>query len=141
MATAERAREVRCAMITRPRTHGPGTTVGELRAFFEDDHVHVALLVDEGKLLGVVERDDLQLPLDDSMPGCAIAELDGTTAAPDSALADAYTAMKRDGRRRLAVTTGDSILLGLLCLKRSGLGFCSDEGVLSRRRQPGRGRP
>lgn len=55
-------------MLTRPKTHGPGTTLGELRAFFEDDHVHVALLVDEGKLLGVVEHDDLELPRDDRTP-------------------------------------------------------------------------
>ena len=141
MATVERVGEVRGAMLARPVTHGPATTVGELRAFFEDDHVHMALLVDEGTLLGVVERDDLQLPVDHDTLACAIAELDGRTIGPDAALADVYAAMMLAGRRRLAVTTDDFVLLGLLCLKRTGLGFCSDGDVLTRRPGPGRVRP
>jgi CBS domain-containing protein len=141
MATVERARDVRSVMLTHPETHGPGTTVGELRSFFEDDHVHVALLVDAGRLVGVVERDDLRLPLGDDEPARAIASLEGRTIRPAASLADACAAMKRDGRRRLAVTDGASVLVGLLCLKRSGRGFCSDVGVLRRRRQRGRARP
>jgi hypothetical protein len=44
---------------------------------------------------------------------------------PRHTLCEAFTAMKRDDRRRLAVTSDDS-LLGLLCVKQSGLSFCSD---------------
>jgi hypothetical protein len=44
---------------------------------------------------------------------------------PRPTLCEAFTAMKRDDRRRLAVTSDDS-LLGLLCVKQSGLSFCSD---------------
>jgi hypothetical protein len=40
--------------------------------------------------------------------------------------------MRRAGRRRLAVTSEDGRLLGLLCLKASGRGFCSDEDVAAR---------
>ncbi|MGW1564687.1 hypothetical protein ACWCQ1_51030 [Streptomyces sp. NPDC002144] len=40
--------------------------------------------------------------------------------------------MALDGRRRLAVTDGCGRLLGLLCLKRSGNGYCSDEGIRAR---------
>jgi CBS-domain-containing membrane protein len=36
------------------------------------------------------------------------------------------------GLRRLAVVNHDSTLLGLMCLKRSRTGFCSDEDVASR---------
>ena len=38
------------------------------------------------------------------------------------------------GIRRLAVVDGDLRLLGLLCLKASRTGFCSDEGVDGMRR-------
>jgi hypothetical protein len=41
--------------------------------------------------------------------------------------------MRASGRRRLAVTSDDGTLVGLLCLKASGNGFCSDGDVASRR--------
>jgi hypothetical protein len=41
--------------------------------------------------------------------------------------------MRQQGRRRLAVVDADGALLGLLCLKASGDGFCSDDGIASRR--------
>jgi CBS-domain-containing membrane protein len=53
------------AMLARPTVHGPSATVGELRAFFADDHVHAALLVDDGRLVGVVDRTDLASTTDD----------------------------------------------------------------------------
>ena len=36
------------------------------------------------------------------------------------------------GLRRLAVVDRDGTLLGLMCLKRTRTGFCSDEDVASR---------
>lgn len=46
-----------------------------------------------------------------------------------------HEAMTRAGQRRLAVIDDDSQrLLGLLCLKRSRTGFCTDEGVAAIRR-------
>jgi len=36
------------------------------------------------------------------------------------------------GRRRAAVTSADGRLLGLLCLKASQAGFCSDQDVRAR---------
>ena len=62
----------------------------------------------------------------------SIAKLEGRTIAPGATLSDARKAMKRDRRRRLAVTNTEGRLLGLLCLKASGLGFCSDADVTSR---------
>src|SRR4051812_25278968 len=47
-------------MLRSPRTHGASTTVADLRAFFADDHVHIALVIDDnGCLLTSVERADL----------------------------------------------------------------------------------
>lgn len=118
-------------MVTGPVVHGPSTTVGQLRAFFDDGHVHMALLVDGGELVGTVERSDLANVVDDRVSAREIARLDGRTITPDASLADALTATQCAGRRRLAVTNGGA-LLGLLCLKSNGSGFCSDEDVAAR---------
>lgn len=122
-------------MVAAPAVHPPWTTVAELRAFFADEHVHIALLVDEGELVGTVERADLAAAGDDRAFALAIAELEDRTIPPDATLPAALAAMRRAGRRRLAVTAGDSTLLGLLCLKAGGDGFCSDEDVAARRQE------
>lgn len=119
-------------MVTHPAVHEPSTTVAQLREFFRDDHVHMALLVDDRKLIGIVARDDLTPQLSDGTPATTIAKLDGRTVRPDALLADAIEAMTRNDGRRLAVIDDDSTLLGILCLKASGHGFCSDADVASR---------
>jgi CBS domain-containing protein len=120
-------------MATCPTTHGPSVTVGQLRAFFVDPHKHAAVLVDQRLLVGVVERRDLTPNLVDGAPARTIATLDGRTVHATASADDALEAMRRNGRRRLAVVGGGGQLLGLLCLKASGLGFCSDADVASRR--------
>ena len=92
----------------------------------------MALLVDGGRLVGTIERADLVTSIDEA-PAREVATLDGRTIGPAAALSDALAVMEGAGRRRLAVTTDDSALLGLLCLKASGHGFCSDEDVEDRR--------
>jgi CBS domain-containing protein len=119
-------------MVTRPTVHNPSTTAAQLRSFFNDEHVHVALLVDAGKLIGVIERADLSAVLSDDMEAGRIASLDGRTIDPAARIAEALEAMKRCERRRLAVVGDDGALLGLLCLKASGRGFCSDTDVRNR---------
>ena len=47
-------------------------------------------------------------------------------------LAEVRRAMTETGRRRAAVTSADGRLLGLLCLKASRAGFCSDQDVRAR---------
>jgi CBS domain-containing protein len=123
-------------MVTRPAVHPTSITVGELRPFFADSHVHIALLVDGGgRLVGTVERADLAAATSDTVPAREIAALDGRTIRPEAALSEAIAVMRRGGRRRLAVTTEGS-LLGLLCLKASKHGFCSDADVAARRQPP-----
>jgi CBS domain-containing protein len=121
------------AMLTCPETHDPWTTVQELRAFFRDDHVHMALIVDGPELIGVIERADLVPQLSANTPGIAVATLDGRTITAEAALPGVLVSMRREGRRRLAVSSADRRLLGLLCLKANGLGFCSDADVRGRR--------
>jgi hypothetical protein len=52
--------------------------------------------------------------------------------APSDDLYETWNAMVAAGRRRVAVVTDGGRLVGLLCLKRSGRGFCSDAGIRAR---------
>lgn len=119
------------AMISSPKTCGLGTSVAQLREFFTDSHVHAALVVENGELWTVVERVDLDVPLALDSPAVGIGHLKGRTTGADADLLATWQAMTAAGRRRLAVVAGGR-LLGLLCLKRSGLGFCSDSDVRAR---------
>lgn len=49
-----------------------------------------------------------------------------------ASVADVRQKMIATGRRRVAVTSADGRLLGLLCLKASRAGFCSDADVRAR---------
>jgi len=60
--------------------------------------------------------------------------LAGRTVGPHAELDTTRQWMRSRQRRRLAVVDDDARLLGLLCLKRSGQGFCTDAGVLERAR-------
>ena len=129
--------DVAHAVLTRPDLHGPSTTVAELRTYFLDDHVHMALIVDAGRLVATVEREDLDSDLPDGTPARIVGSLEGRTVDPNASLSETVELMKRTGRRRLAVVDAQSLLLGLLCLKADGHGFCSDDGVESRKRADG----
>jgi len=131
----EFARTAAEAMLTAPTRHPPSATVREIRDFFRDDHVHAALIVSpDGYLEAVVERDDVD---GCEVPGAAAAPLGrlaGRTVAAGASLADVRRVMAVTGRRRAAVTSDDGRLLGLLCLKASRAGFCSDQDVRARAR-------
>jgi CBS domain-containing protein len=96
----------------------------------------MALLVDRGTLISTVERDDLLLASNPELRASAIAKLGGRTIGAHATVSEALDIMKRTGRRRLAVTSEHGTLLGLLCLKASGRGFCSEADVASRSRRP-----
>lgn len=116
-------------MVTRPPTFGRDTPVARVRQFFDDDHVHAALVVDGDRLLTVIVRDDLP-----GAEGVAAdrGALEGRIVAPRADAETVRIAMLDEGIRRLAVVDDARRLLGLLCLKRSGRGFCSDDDVAAR---------
>ncbi len=133
---AHGASTVADAMLSIPRTHSPASTVRELAEFFEDDHVQAALIVSQaGYLTAVVERGDLAGAPPPAALAVRFGRLAGRTVSPQACLADMRQAMIDAGRRRAAVISADGRLLGLLCLKASRAGFCSDQDVLARRQE------
>jgi CBS-domain-containing membrane protein len=121
------------AMVTYPKMHGPGSGLAEIRAFFEDDHVRMALIVaTDGRLVTTIEQPDLAAATWSAARVAKLGTLTGRTAGPADPLGAATAALLREGRRRLAVVDDSGRLLGLLCLKRDGTGYCSDEGIRER---------
>lgn len=116
------------AMVRRPKLLPATASTGDVRAHF-GDHVHMALVVDDDRLLSVIERHDLEGVLDE--PARTLGTLRGRTIPAEADLWETWVWMTESGRRRLAVVDGDRCV-GLLCLKRSGLGFCCDAGVRAR---------
>jgi CBS domain len=119
------------AHLRTPRVHRPDTSVGAARAFFIDGHVHALLLVDQGVLVAVVERDDL-VGVPDGARARSVGRLAGRVAGPGDDLETTRVAMAARRQRRLAVVDPEGLLVGLLCLKRHGRGFCSAADVAAR---------
>jgi hypothetical protein len=125
------------AMISCPKTHDLATTVGEIRGFFEDDHVHMALIVATSRLLvTTIERPDLPARSPARSPAAELGALTRRTAKPAQALDAVTAALLREPRRRLAVVDDCGRLLGLLCLKKDGTGYCSDASIRQRQSSP-----
>ncbi|MDN5857956.1 MAG: CBS domain-containing protein [Pseudonocardia sp.] len=136
-ATPVRAGQVVAdVMIRFPKMYGEGTTVEQAREYLLDDHVHALLFVDDGLLVAVVEGADLAgAPA--AEPVWRFGRLADRMVGAGEDLATVTREMIRCGRRRLAVVDEDGRVAGLLCRKRSGRGFCSDESVAARAAERG----
>jgi hypothetical protein len=118
------------AMISCPKTHYLGTTADEIRAFFEDDHVHMALIVrTDRRLVTTIERADLSAGPPVLTLAAEFGTLTGRTAGPGQKLEAVTAGLLRERRRRQAVVDDCGRLLGLLCLKKDGSGYCSDDNI------------
>lgn len=133
------------AVLRRPKTLGADATAGDVRALL-GDHVHAALLVEGRRLVGVVVRADLgdgdsdsdgagDGAAPDGAPALPLARLEGRTVRSGTPLDDAQRLLAASGLRRLAVVDDTGALVGLLCRKRRGDGWCTDAGVAARRRE------
>ena len=121
------------AMVRHPITHGTAVPLAAIAALLEDDHVHMALIVGSGgELVTTIELADLARAARLDAPARTLGTLAGRTARPRDSLADAADVLRRSRRRRLAVVDEDGSLAGLLCLRRDGRGFCTDEGIRAR---------
>jgi len=122
------------AMLARPKVCPADLTVAGARALFADDHVHALLVTDAGLLLAVVERPDLaDAPA--GAPARHHGRLRDRVVGPGDDLVAIWRAMVAAHRRRLAVVDAEGALVGLLCLKRSGRGFCTQADVDARARE------
>jgi CBS domain-containing protein len=120
-------------MLTAPARHPLSATIREIRDFFRDDHVHAALIVSPaGYLKAVLERDDIAGCRALDAAAAPLGRLAGRTVPPGASLAEVHRMMTAAGQRRAAVISADGRLLGLLCLKASRTGFCSDQDVRAR---------
>ena len=125
--------QVADVMVTCSKTHGIESGLQEIRAFFEDDHVHMALIVTgDGRLVTTIERSDLAAITSSSLPLKELGTLIGRTVGPSDDLDAATVAPWAEGRRRLAVVDDFGRLLGLLCLKRDRTGYCTDNSIHER---------
>lgn len=122
------------AMVRLPKLLPATATGRDVRELFLDDHVHAALVVDDERLLTVIEPHEAEpheADADADGPARIMGTLRGRTVAPYADLWSTWVWMTSHGRRRLAVIE-DGRCVGLLCLKRSGRGFCCDAGIRAR---------
>lgn len=123
------------AMLTDAKPCRADATVADVRAMFASAHLHAVVVVDRGVLVRVIDRADLaQLTAadDEAVAITAIGAVAGRVITGDVPLEHARRQMLDAGRRRLAVVDEDGRYRGLLCLKRSRSGFCSDTDVAER---------
>ncbi|MBT2550221.1 hypothetical protein [Arthrobacter sp. ISL-65] len=83
-----------------------------------------------------IERSDIAAEAPDEAPAVHLGRLEGRTASEWWPIKRTTAWLKSQGLRRLAVVDAGGYLKGLVCLKRSGTGYCSDADVLARRREP-----
>lgn len=119
------------AMVSDAKLSRADVTVREVRELFANGHVHAAVIVESGRLLAVVDRADLDRRPDNAR-AVVFGGLAGRVAAASADVDEARQELLASGRRRLAVVADDGRFLGLLCLKRSRRGFCSDRDVSAR---------
>lgn len=123
-------------VVRMPKTLPADACLTTVRTALDNDHVHMLLLTDGGRLVGTVVRSDLPATRDDAdelgVPALSYAVLAGRTVASDLPAEEVRKLMVERGERRLAALDDEGSLLGLLCLKRRSTGFCSDADVAAR---------
>ncbi len=119
------------AVVRRPKLLDAEATVADARHCLAGGKVHAALVVDGDRLLTVILPEDvLDAHGDDRARDHG--RTSGRTVAPDADLETVRQDMITTGTRRLAVVDPQMRLVGLLALKRSTRGFCTDEGIAAR---------
>lgn len=127
-------------VIRNPRTTPLSATVLDVWELFANRRVHMALLTSGDHLLGCVTRGDLVgAPM--AAPAIMFASTRGRTISSALPIGIAWDLLETEGIRRIAAVDDDHCLVGLLCLKQSRAGFCSDIDIESRaaERQTGAG--
>ncbi len=119
-------------MLRHPKVISARACVEEVRAALTNDHVHMVLLTEGSTLVGTLVRTDLPLAAQGRDLAMRWSTLRQRTVPPAARVEDVQQLLIERGLRRTAVVDHDGTLLGLMCLKRSRTGFCSDDDVASR---------
>ena len=109
-------------MLREPKTLQARASVAEVRALLDSPRVRMVLLADGRRFRGAITK----LP-DEADPNAAalpFAEPKPETLSPSDSAETAFTRAAQNPHRRIIVLDEDETLLGLLCLNRSGTGFC-----------------
>ncbi|ALU73709.1 hypothetical protein H351_31080 (plasmid) [Rhodococcus erythropolis R138] len=126
-------KQVRDVMINYPKRVDSTITIGQAEELFTDEHVHMLLLVENQQLVGTLLRTDLHnTPLPAELPAKPFSVLNGRWIHADHDAVDLLAWMSTQRIRRLAVADETLNLKGLVCLKRTGTGFCSNADVQGR---------
>jgi CBS domain-containing protein len=108
-------------MLARPKTLAADATVAEARRLLGGAHVKMLLLAERGLFRAAITH--IPAGADPAAAALAYAE-QVDPLSPDDAAETALARMRARGERRCVVLGADGALLGLLCLDRSGTGFC-----------------
>ena len=118
--------------VRAPKVLSIEATVADVRAMFSSDHVHLVLIIDDGRLVTTIERADISADTPDNELARALGTLAGRTIDRSVRIDEGWDLLGLGQRRRLAVIDEADRLIGLLCLKSSRTGFCSDLGIAAR---------
>jgi CBS domain-containing protein len=118
--------------VRHPKVLGVDATLSTAAAAFEDDHVHMVLLLDGEFLAGTIVRSDIAGQHARHQRAVLASRLHGRVFTAGTPLAEAIAVLRQHHQRRRAVINDRGELVGLLCLKRSSRGFCSDVDVAAR---------
>ncbi|MFF4579391.1 CBS domain-containing protein [Streptomyces sp. NPDC001389] len=116
------ARRVREVMTGNPVTVEKATSLAEAARVMRDAGIGDVLVVDEGRLRGILTDRDLvvRAMADNRDPGettvQAVCSTDPVTVRPDDGVDQAIALMRRKALRRLPVVTGEGELVGVLSL-------------------------
>jgi CBS domain-containing protein len=112
-------------MLTRPKTLPADATIADLRRLFANPRVETAVVVDGPRLVGVVDRQQVDEGQSDGTPARTLVRRDRVTIGGDATVADAMARMDETGGRRLVVVADDGATVeGLVCLSTDRTSFC-----------------
>jgi CBS domain-containing protein len=112
--------KVRDVMTTRPRAVTPQTPLTEVAELMEADDVGAVPLVEGDRLVGIVTDRDIVVRAiakgkdPRGMPASEVSSRELVTVDPDDDLSDALKLMAQYQVRRLAVTSEDERLVGVV---------------------------
>ena len=114
------ATKVRDVMTERPRAVTPQTPLSEVAEVMDAEDVGAVPIVDGDRLVGIVTDRDIVVRAvakgkdPQGMPASEVSSRELVTVDPEDDLSDALDLMARYQVRRLAVTTEDERLVGVI---------------------------